>query len=331
MIVKSFELQKLKSIKSNTILVYGENEGFKNQIINDYFIKNFKEKIERYEESEILLNFDVFLSGLMNKSFFDKEKLIIISRATDKILKVVNEIKVKNIIDIKIVINAGILDKKSKLREKFEKEKELICIPFYADDHKTLNIIVYNFFKNKKISISQETINILINRVRGDRKNLNNELEKIANYIGEKSKVNSYDIFKLTNLAENYSISELVDNCLSKNIKKTVNILNENNFSSEDCMLILRTFLNKSKRILRIKKELDNNKSIDDVIYSFKPPIFWKDKTVVKEQTSNWSLNETEKLIYKICDIEILVKKNSQNSLNIVSDFILNTARHVNN
>ena len=152
-------------------------------------------------------------------------------------------------------------------------------------------------------------------------------MNKISLFLLNKEKINIEDIIKLTNLAENYSISELADNCLSKNIKKINKIFNENVFSVDDCILIVRTLLLKSKRLLEIKKMNNSNRSIEQIISNYKPPIFWKDKEIVKNQASKWSEIETEKLIYKIHDIELTVKKNYYNSLNIVSDFIINTAK----
>ncbi len=217
--------------------------------------------------------------------------------------------------------------KKSKLRSIFEKEKNLICIPFYKDDNRTLSQLANNFFKKNKISISQEIINLIVERSSGDRINLNNELNKISLFLLSKEKINIEDVIKLTNLAENYSISELVDNCLSKNINKINKIFNENNFSVEDCILIIRTLLVKSKRLLEIKEIHTTNKNIEEVITSYKPPIFWKDKEIVITQASKWTLKDTEKLIFKINDVELLIKKNYYNSLHIISDFVLNTAK----
>ena len=331
MIIKTFELQKIRTNKIKIFLLYGENDGFKNQLINEFFVKNFKENISRYEENEIINNYEIFISNILNKSFFENEKLIIISRSSDKILKVVEEIIKKNIEDITLIINSGSLDKKSKIRAFFEKNKNTICIPFYADDIKTLSSIAYNFFKNKKISTSQEIVNLLIERCRGNRENLNNELKKIENFSANNGKITINEILKLTNLAENYSISELINNCLSKNSRKTINILNENNYSSDDCILILRTMLQKVKRILKLKKEIEKSKNIDQAISSFKPPIFWKEKEIVKQQTLNWTTKNAENLIYQINEIEILIKKNAVNSLNIISDFIINKSNKTNN
>ena len=331
MIIKTFELQKIRTNKIKIFLLYGENDGFKNQFINEFFVKNFKENISRYEENEIINNYEIFISNILNKSFFENEKLIIISRSSDKILKVVEEIIKKNIEDITLIINSGSLDKKSKIRAFFEKNKNTICIPFYADDIKTLSSIAYNFFKNKKISTSQEIVNLLIERCRGNRENLNNELKKIENFSANNGKITINEILKLTNLAENYSISELINNCLSKNSRKTINILNENNYSSDDCILILRTMLQKVKRILKLKKEIENSKNIDQAISFFKPPIFWKEKEIVKQQTLNWTTKNAENLIYQINEIEILIKKNAVNSLNIISDFIINKSNKTNN
>ena len=123
----------------------------------------------------------------------------------------------------------------------FEKEKNLICVPVYEDDSRSLNLIVKEFLKKNQLRISQEIINIIIKRSKGDRKNLNNELSKIKNLAISKKKIEIDDILKLTNLAENYSVFELCDNYLAKNSKKVSNILNENNYTSDDCILILRT------------------------------------------------------------------------------------------
>ena len=327
MIIKAFESKKINIQKNNFFLFYGENEGYKNQVIKDIFVNSFKGNIERFDENEILNNFENFISNLINKSFFDDLKLILISRVSEKIIKLIDELLDRKINDITIILNASNLEKKSKLRSTFEKNNNLICVPFYKDDNRTLMQFANNFFREKKISISQEIVNLIVERSSGDRINLNNELNKISLFLLNKDKINIYDVIKLTNLAENYSISELVDNCLSKNVKKINKIFNENVFSVDDCILIVRTLLMKSKRLLEIKKISSSNKNIDQIITSFKPPIFWKDKEIVKNQASKWSEIETEKLIYKIHDIELTVKKNYYNSLNIVSDFIINTAK----
>ena len=139
--------------------------------------------------------------------------------------------------------------------------------------------------------------------------------------------VSSEEIIKLTDLAENYNVSELLDNCLSKNSKKTINILNENNFSFEDCILIIRSFSNKLKRLQKIQKEYQKNKNLDSIISSFKPTIFWKDKDIVRKQVNKNDLEKIEDMIFKTNDIELLIKKNSDNAINIVSDFIINTSK----
>ncbi len=327
MIIKAYEHQKIKKLKNNLYLFYGENDGYKNQVIKDVFADIYKNNIERFDESEILNNFESFISSQINKSFFDESKLIIIARASEKIIKLIDELVDRKINDATFVINAGNLDKKSKLRSLFEKEKNLICVPFYKDDNRTLIQIANNFFKNNKISVSQEIINLIVERSSGDRINLNNELNKISLFSINKEKINIDDVIKLTNLAENYSISELADNCLSKNIKKINKIFNENVFSIDDCILIVRTLLLKSKRLLEIKKINATNKNLEQIISNYKPPIFWKDKEIVKSQALKWNLKDAEKLIYRIHDIELMIKKNYYNSLNIVSDFILNTAK----
>ena len=331
MIIKSFEIDKINIKSNNFYLFYGENEGSKNEAIEKIFNINISKNIYRYEEKEILDNFESFFESIQSKSFFEKEKLILISRVTDKIKNIIEEIIEKSIEDIKIILNAEILEKKSKLRSLFEKNKNTICVPFYADSNQTLSKIINNFFREKKIMISQEKINLLIDRCRGNRQNLKNELDKIDSFVKNKKNINIDQIMKLTNLAENYNVSELIDSYLASNFKKTINILNENNFSIEDCMLITRTLLLKTKRLYKLLLEINNNKTIEEAISSFKPPIFWKDKEIVKQQINNWSLSRTENLIYKTNELELLIKKNSYNSINILSDFIINQPNRINN
>ena len=327
MIIKAFELEKLKKVNENFFLLYGDNQGLKNQVFEEVFTNDSKRKIQRFDENEILNNYDNFISSIINKSFFDESKLILILRVTDKIVKLVDDLINKNINDTTIVLNSVILEKKSKLRSKFEKEKNLVCVPFYRDDIKTLRQITNSFFLKNKISLSQEVINLIVERSRGDRINLMNELEKISLFMINKKKVNIEDIIKLTNLAENYSVSELADNCLLKNLNKVSKIFNENVFSVDDCMLIIRTLLIKSKRLLELKKIHNTNKNVEEIISNYRPQIFWKDKEIVKNQVFKWELDEAEKMIYKINKAELEVKQNYSNALNIVSDFVLNSAK----
>ena len=327
MIIKSYELNKIDVNTNKIFLMYGQNEGLKNEITKKYFINNFKENIYRYDEKEIIDNNSDFFNGILSRSFFEEKKLFIISRVTDKLNSIIEEVIEKEIKDITIILNASILDKKSKLRKLFEKNKKIVCVPVYEDNAQTLSVIARDFFKVNKISISQETINLLIDRSRGDRGNLINELNKIESYIKTHKNVSSEEIIKLTDLAENYNVSELLDNCLSKNSKKTINILNENNFSFEDCILIIRSFSNKLKRLQKIQKEYQKNKNLDSIISSLKPPIFWKDKDIVRKQVNKNDLEKIEDMIFKSNDIELLIKKNSDNAINIVSDFIINTSR----
>ena len=321
MIIKSFEISKINLNLNNLFLFYGKNEGFKNEVAKN-IIKN-KNNILNYEEKEILENKDNFIENILTKSLFDEKKTIIIKRSTDKILGIIENLNSKKLEDTTIIVNADILEKKSKLRTFFLIDKKLVCVPFYPDNDQTLSKLTHNFLKNKNILISQSNINSIINKCNGDRETLLNELNKIEYYSKNGKKISSEDIIKLTNLSENHSVTELVDNCLAKNKKKIINILNENNFNNEDCIIIVRTLLNKSKKILKLSNDYENNNNIDLTISSAKPPIFWKDKEITKQQIYKWKPDNIKKLIYKISEIELLVKKNLNNSVNLITDFLL--------
>ena len=324
MIIKNFEFNKDKVSKFNNFLFHGKNEGLKKEIIEKNFIKNFDGKIDKYDENYFISNKETIISELLSKSLFENRKIIIVSRVTDKIIKIIDEIIKKNLDDLIIVLKSELLDKKSKLRQLFEKEKTLASIAVYEDNSRDLIRIITQFININKIKLSQESINLLVNRASGDRENLKIELEKIYNYSITNKDINISKIKVLTNLAENYSVNELAENFLLKNKKNISKILNENNYSDEDCILILRTILLKLKRLLNILKRNEELKNIDQVISSTKPPIFWKEKDNVKIQANSWSLKDLQNKIYAINEVEFLIKSNSKNSLNLVSDFIFN-------
>jgi DNA polymerase-3 subunit delta len=326
MIIKSYELKKLDLNKNKYILFYGANEGAKTEEINRLKLLNKDKTFINYEEKQILENSENIYNNIFSKSLFENKKIITINRTTDKLLKIIEDVLEKNFVDIYLIFISDNLEKKSKLRSLFEKRKELTCVAFYPDTPDTLSKMTHNFFRERKILISQAHINLIVNKCNGDRGILKNELSKIELFLKNKTKISSENLLKLVNLVENHSISELIDNCLAKNQKKTINILNDNNFSSEDCIIITRTFINKSKRIMKLSQEYQSNGNLDTTIANAKPPIFWKDKEIVKQQINKWSPNQISELIYSLNEIELQIKKNYTNPVNIVSDFILNQA-----
>ena len=331
MIVKFFELKKHLKKNTNFYLLYGPNTGFIDETIDNTLKPIFSKNIFNYDESEILVNIDEFKENIFNKSFFDDDKLVIINRASDKILNVIESVVDEGISETVIIIKSNTLEKKSKLRNFFEKNENTIIISFYEDNHQTLMGIAQKFFKEKKIKISPQNINYIVERSKGNRISLKNELEKIENFSQKKLSVELDEIIKLTNLVENYNVSELTDQCLAKNKKKTLNILNENIPSSEDNILILKTFLYKLKRLKKLKLELEVKENTDAVISSYRPPIFWKDKDIIKQQLKIWSLSQIKSLINKTNDMELLIKKNSQASNQMINNFILERLEISNN
>ncbi len=322
MIIKSYETSKINLEKNPFILFYGKNEGLKIKTKNILL----KDKIitANYEEKEILDNIDIFIESIFSKSLFENEKIIIIKRATDKILKTLQKIIDKNLKDIFIIVESDNLDKKSKLRSFFEKERNCVCVPFYPDNEQTLSKIGFDYLRERKISISAADLNVVVSKSNGDREILFLELKKLEQYALNGKKINSDILNKLTNLIENHDISELIDNCLAYNKKKVKNILIENNFNNEDCVLIVRTFLNKLKKILVLSNEYKKNNDINLTISTAKPPIFWKQKEITKQQILKLSPDKIKSTMYKLNDLEIDIKKNYENSVNIITDFIFN-------
>ena len=328
MIIKSYEISKKKVDNFKFFLFYGENQGYKEESIK--LIVKKDEVVSYYYENEIFNNVDQFTETLVTKSFFENKKLIVVKKATDKILTLIESLFKKELEDVKMILVADELTKKSKLRNYFEKDKNLLCSAFYADNYQSLIFIVNDFLRNNKIEISREIINLIIERSQGSRLHLKNELEKIRNYSLNKKTINLNDVKTLSNLNDNYQVSELVDNCLAKNKIKLTKILNENNLSNDEVIKIIRVFLSKTKRLYEIKKNT-NDVNIDSAINSFKPPIFWKDKDLVKKQINNWTLKSIKLLLIETNRTEYLIKKNFSNSLKILLDFIYKQTNSISN
>ncbi len=324
MIIKSFQLDKINFKTFDIFLLYGKNEGFKNEVINKYFVNKLDGELTKYDEQEFIENSEIIVSELLNKSLFDNQKILIISRVSDKIIKIIQDLLQRDLLDTKIILKASSLEKKSKIRNFFEKDKNLACIPFYEDDDKSLNLILNQFLIKYNLKMSREITNLLIDRSNGNRESLKKELDKIYYYSISNKKIDLNAVRKLTNLSENYNVSELIDNCLAKNNKKVSKILNENNYSNEDCILILRTLLNRSKRLLNIIENYKKTKNIENVIINLRPPIFWKEREIVKKQANMWEIDDLKNKIYKINELELMIKNNSKNSYNLVSDFVIN-------
>ncbi len=319
MILKSFETSKINT-DINIILFYGKNDGLKEVSIKE-IIKN--QTVLNYDQSEIIENQQNFFEEIYSHSFFEKEKTIIIKRASDKIINIVEKIDLTKIGNTKIILDADNLEKKSKLRSIFEKEKNFICIAFYPDTVQTLLKLAFNYFKERKISISSSSINLIVNKINGDRKALFNELNKLEIYSKKGKTIDDKIITKIVNLNENYEINELVNSYFAQNQKKVISILNENNFSNEDCIMIIRSFLNKSKKLLNLSNDYLKNQNIEATIASSKPPIFWKEKEIVKQQIYKWKPKDIKNVIYKLNEIELLIKRNINISINIITDFII--------
>jgi len=331
MLIKLNELINFKKENINFYLLYGPNTGLIEETINKYFKPIFSRNIINYDETDLLNNIYSFKEMIFNKSFFEEEKFIIISRGSNKILSIIEELVNSQIEDIKIVVKSGVLEKKSKLRDYFEKNKSVVITPFYEDNYQSLLLTIQKTFREKKVNVSNEIINLIIERSNRNRINIANEIGKILSYTKKNNKISLEDAVKLTNLSENYNISELVDQNLSKNKKKTINILNENNLNTEENILILRTFLSKLKKLKNLKINLEKNKNIEQVLSSSRPPIFWKDKEIVKQQLNALSLTEIKNLIHKVNNLELVIKKNNQISDQILNNFILENLIPTNN
>ena len=332
MIVKSYEILKKKIDKFKFFLLYGENEGLKKDLINIITNQNKKNsKIQKIEETEILNNPENIYNLIFSGSLFDPIKIFNISKVTDKSILFIEDVISKKTNDIIIFFNSHILEKRSKIRKLFEKEKELVCIPCYKDSQIDLNKIINNELKDLKIKLSQEALNLIINRANGDRQNLKNEINKIKNYALNKKIISIEEVKILTNLAENFENEEIVNFSLCGEKLKLKKIMEENNFSSEDFFILQKILSKKIHRLIKIKNLQKKEKNTEIVLNQIKPPIFWKEKDIVIRQVNIWELQNLNDVINQLNQIELNAKKNYEMGVNITLDFLSNICHQANN
>ena len=337
MIIKSYEVQKNKSnfSKYNFFLLYGENQGLKKDIRK--FIKTtLEQKDDNVEilslyEDEILNNEENFYNYVYAGSLFNNKKIITIHEATDKIIKKISDIYDKYPENVFLIIFSEILEKKSKLRNFFETNKKTICIPCYLDNERDLRVIAQSELKKNNIMLSQETINLLIEKSNSDRNNLRNEIKKIHSYSLNKKKLEINDIKSLLNFSGDYKSDIFINECLCGNINQYKKIISEFYVNTINQILLLRILSNKIQRLLKIKAEVSKSNNVVDLINNVKPAIFWQEKPLVKKQLSIWSLTDLKKIIGKINDIELLCKKNPKISKIIFFNFFSEICKKANN
>ena len=337
MIIKSYEVQKNKSnlSKYNFFLLYGENLGLKKDIRK--FIKtgieqgsNNAEILFLYED-EILDDEENYYNLIYTGSLFSNKKIITIYEATDKIIKKISDIYDKYPENVFLIIFSGILEKRSKLRNFFEANKKAICIPCYLDSEKDLEVIAQLELKKNNIMLSQEAINLLIEKSNSDRNNLRNEIGKIHSYSLNKKKLELNDIKSLLNFSGDYKSDIFINECLCGNINQYKKIISEFYVNTINQILLLRILSNKIQRLLKIKAEESKSNNVDNLISKVKPAIFWQEKSLVKKQLSIWSLNDLKKIIGEINDTELLCKKNPQISKIIFFNFFSEICKKANN
>ena len=336
MIVKSYEIKKNKNLlkKNNFYLLYGENFGLKKDIKN-FITTELKRDNSELEflslyESEIINNEENFYNYIYSGSLFSSAKVITIHECSDKIIEKIENIHSKYPENVYLVFFSEILEKKSKLRTFFEKNKDAICIPCYLDNERDLETIAQLELKKNNISISREIKNLLIEKANSDRNNLRNEIDKIKAYSLDKKTLSIDEVKLLINFSGDYKSDILVNECLCGNIIQYKKIISELYLSTINQILLLRVLSNKIHRLLKIKQQENESNNLDSLINNSKPVIFWKEKPMVKKQLTIWNLDELKKIIYNINNTELLCKKNPQIANSIFFNFFSEICKKAN-
>ena len=308
MIIKSFLIeQNISNLTNNIVLLYGENLGLKLDL-KDKIQKSFKNSdCFNTSQDTILKNDEYFFEQINNVSLFGKEKVFFIENVNDKILDIIKEIETKNKSQ-KLYLFSNILDKKSKIRNYFEKSENFGISACYNDNEIGLRKIILEKLKGY-IGLSAENINMIIDNCGLDRIKLNNELQKIDNFFLDK-KLENDKLQVLLDLRVNDNFNILKDEALNGNKNKTNKLLSDTIIDNEKNVLYLN-IINQRLSKLAETLELSKTTSLENAISMIKPPVFWKDKPKFLLQAKKWSSSKIKDILNKTYELEILIKSNS--------------------
>ena len=309
MIYKSYVIENnINLLKSNLSLFYGENLGliddFKTQIKEN----NKKNNIINYQQDDILKNKENFYNNVFNISLFEEQKFFFINQATDKILEIIAEIE-ERIGNQKFYFFADRLEKKSKLRDYFEKSKIHSVIPCYEDNEMTIKKIIINSLKGFG-GLTNENINIITENCGLNRSKLRNEIDKIKIFFNKKD-LEKNNLEKLLNIKSNSNFDHLKDEALNGNQRATNRLLSDTVFEPERNMLYISSINYRLQRILEIKNLLQTT-NLETAISKIKPPVFWKERPFLISQAKKWSLSKINEILDRSHNLEIRIKSNSQ-------------------
>ncbi len=315
MILKSYKVeQDISLINDKLILFYGQNLGLQNDFKIKIKLKNKDSIIINIDQEEILKNKDSFFSEVLNFSLFEKKKIFFINNTSDKIIAILEEIipKVKENI---FYLFAGLLDKKSKLRNHFERSGNTATIACYQDNEISIKQLILNKLKDFE-GLNSQNLNIIINNSNLDRSKLYNELEKIILFFNNK-KIESKKLESLLNINENNDFNNLKDEALSGNKVRTNKLISDTFFENEKNIFYLNVINQRLIKLLEISR-IKKNDNLDDAINLITPPIFWKDRPIFNLQARMWSSIKIQKMLNETYKIETKIKSNSQISQGIL-------------
>ena len=309
MIFKSYLVESNLSLlkDKNIILLYGENNGLKDDIKKSIIEKNKNKEIIRLTQDDILKNNSLLDNEIMNLSLFDDKKIILIDNITDKSFSLIEKNVSQN--NCLICLFSGVLERRSKLRNLFEKEKTLGLIPCYEDNEITLQNYIKNYLKNIK-GLNQEIINFIINNSNKSRDKIKNELDKTAVYFMQKE-INISELRQLLNLDENDDSQKLRDTAILGDKRLLNDLISKTQINEQDNMIYIRGLLNQFIKLAEILEINKTTKNLTKAIESLKPSIFWKDKPMVLGQANKWEINKIKTTINELTDAEILIKSST--------------------
>ncbi len=323
MILKSYLLENNPENLNqyNSILFYGENDGLKDDFKDKINILNKTAEIITFYQEDILKDVNILTKNIINESLFNTKKIIIINEADNKILVYLEEVLERVNENIKIFIFCKLLDKKSKIRNNFEKDKNFAIVPCYQDTERTLINYINNTLKDYK-GLTSEITNLIIENSNLNRGTIKNEIKKIKKLFIDKI-IDKKKLIELLNIKLDNNFENIRDATILGDKEKVNKLMGEVEFHESDTFMYINQLYVRFNRLIEIKQIENTTKDNELAMESLKPKIFWKEKPIYSKQSRKWDLKRLKVTLNRISNTELLMKTNSAIRNDILLKFLL--------
>ena len=310
------------------ILVYGPDAGHVDEVSRKIGKSHVEDLRDPFQVEEIGFNLAkedpaLLSDAIMSLSMTGGNRLVIVRECTDALASTLEEIGRFELTEAKLLILAGSLSPRSKLRKVFEESKRLGALPCYTDQEGDLKSLIQATMDDAGISIKPDAMDYLISHLGSDRLTTRAELDKLILYAGADDKLDLQSVVELVGDGGPMVLDAIAWGVADANIETLLLALNRYDSTSQNPISCLRTTISHFQKLRTARTLLDQGYSPKDAAASLRPPIFWNKVPQFQKQLTQWSIQQINGALNRLSEAEALCKTTGYPSMTIASQILL--------